>query len=167
MGVMEKENNSTALTLALLLGIFLQVFLAYADTVDTPGKAVVKFSQAYFKLDPSMSRYLCNELASAEETDAVSRFINRASVEAGERGFEIGYLKSYLYEITTHTLSRSEERAQVRIHCKRRKSINPVFAIVAKLFFIGNTYTVDEVIDMVKENGKWKVCGKPFSLTAV
>jgi len=164
---MEKGNNSSALTLALLLGIFLQVLLAYADTVDTPGQAVVNFSQAYFKLDPSMSKYLCSELTSEEEMDVVSQFINKSSVEAGDRGFDAGYLKSYLFEITTHTLRKSEDHAQVRIHCKRRKSINPVFAIVARFFFIGNTYTVDEVIDMVKENGKWKVCGQPFSLTTV
>lgn len=163
----EKGNNSTAMTLALLLGMFLQVILAYADTTDTPGKTAVNFSKAYFKLDPAMSKYLCDELTAAEETDAVSRFLNRARAEAGQRGFETRYLQSYLYEITTHTLSESGDRATVRLHCKRRKSIHPVYAIVAKMFHIGNTYTVDEVIHLIRENGKWKVCGEPFALTAV
>lgn len=163
---MKNGNNSTALTLALLLGMFLQVFLAYADTIDTPGKAAVKFSKAYFKLDPAMSNYLCDELASVEGADAVGHFINQSAREAADRGFEPKYLKSYLYEITTHMIKESGDHAEIRIHCKRRKSIHPAYAIVAKMFRIGNTYTVDEVIELVRENGKWKVCGKPFALTA-
>ena len=162
---MEKGSNSTALTLALLLGIFLQVLFAFADTADTPNKTVVKFSKAYFKLDPAMSKYLCQNLAVDEETDAVSRFIQKAAREARDRGFNISYLRSYLFDITTHTITRSEDSARIRLLCKRRKLVNPIYAIVAKIFHIGNTYSVDEVIDVIKEGGKWKVCGRPFSLT--
>lgn len=162
---MEKINNSTAITLTLLLGIFLQVLFVFADTVNTPDKTVVAFSKAYFKLDPSMAQYLCNDLVEGEEGDIVDRFLQNAVLEANGRGFQTGYLKSYLFEVVTQTLTRSEDSARIRITCKRKKSINPVYAIVAKIFFLGNTYAVDEIVDLVKEDGKWKVCGKPFSLT--
>ncbi len=162
---MEKGINNFVLVSTLILGFLVQVIFSYADTVDTPSKTVVKFSKAYFKLDPGMAKYLCTELASEDEADVVGTFLYNASKEAKDRGFKVNYLKSYIYEITTETLTQSEDSARVRIHCKRRTSINPIYAIVAKIFFIGNTYSVDEVIDMIKENGKWKVCGKPFSLT--
>jgi hypothetical protein len=35
---------------------------------------------------------------------------------------------------------------------------------VAKLFFIGESRPVDEVLELVRENGTWKVCGNPFGL---
>jgi len=162
---MEKGLNNFVLVSTLILGFLVQVIFSYADTIDTPSKAAVKFSKAYFKLDPGMAKYLCTGLASEDEADVVGNFLYSASREARDRGFGINYLKSYLYEIKTETLTQSEDSARVRIHCKRRKSINPIYAIVAKIFFIGNTYTVDEVIDMIKEDGKWKVCGNPFSLT--
>ena len=162
---MDNGNNSTMLALTLLLGIFLQVLFVFADNVNTPGKTAAEFSKAYFKLDPSMSKYLCSELTEGENGDAVERYLETAAMEAKNRGFKTSYVKSYIYEITTNTISKDTANAQVKIHFKRRKSINPVFAIIAKLFFIGGTYTVDEVIDMVKEDGKWKICNKPFSLT--
>jgi hypothetical protein len=42
--------------------------------------------------------------------------------------------------------------------------INPVFTIIGKLFFIGETYEVDETLNIIKEDGKWKVCGRAFLL---
>lgn len=162
---MDTGNNSTALTLTLLLGILLQVLFVFADSAESPNKTAVAFSKAYFKLDPAMGTYLCSDLAEADEADVVGQFLQRATREAQQRGFALHYLKSNLYHITTQTLSKSQDKATIRIVCKRRKSINPVFAIVAKIFFIGNTYSVDEVIELVKEKGKWKVCGAPYALT--
>lgn len=158
------KENSTALTLTLLLGIFIQVLFTFADNVDTPNKTVVAFSKAYFKLDPAMSAYLCETLAD-DEANVVDRYIQGKIKEAQIRGFAPSYLKSYLFEIKTHTLARTDDSARIRIQCHRKKSINPVYAIVGKIFFLGGTDTVDEVIELVKEDGKWKICGSPFSLS--
>jgi len=73
-------------------------------------------------------------------------------------------MKHKLYDIETETLSKKDNEAQVRITGKIRRSINPVYTIVAKLFDIGETHEVDEIINVIKEDGKWKVCGSLFSL---
>ena len=112
-----------------------------------------------------MANYLCGDLAGGEDTDVVAQFMNKAAIEASSRGVGIDYLKSNLYHINTHTLTLTQDSARIRITCKRRTAINPVYAIVAKIFFIGGTYPVDEVIELIRENGRWKVCGNPFSLT--
>ena len=73
-------------------------------------------------------------------------------------------MKNRLYHIQTQTISKKENEAQIRITGKIRVSINPVYAIVANLFNIGATHEVDDIINVIKEDGKWKVCGNLFSL---
>jgi hypothetical protein len=76
-------------------------------------------------------------------------------------------MKNKLYHIETRTLSKSDNEAQIRITGKRKISINPVYVIVAKLFNLSETYEVDATVDVVREDGKWKVCGNLFSLPAI
>ncbi|MBC2711102.1 MAG: hypothetical protein HGJ94_08930 [Desulfosarcina sp.] len=53
------------------------------------------------------------------------------------------------------------------IHLKglRRTCIHPVFAYVAKLFRLGQTHEFEETLELVKKDGKWKVCGTPYGLS--
>ena len=74
-------------------------------------------------------------------------------------------MKSTLYAVHTHIIAESETEAQVRITARRKRNINPIYTIVAKLFFIGETYEVDEILNVVKEDGQWKICGHAFSLS--
>jgi len=152
------------LILIVLLGIFIQVLLILADSKDTPSKAVVEFSKAYFMLDHSMSARLCNAMVTAEDDNVLDSSMQRVTKEARDRGFGINYLKSKLYHIKTSTISKDDAKAQIRITCNRRASINPLYAFVAKIFNIGGTYKVDETINVVKEDDKWKICGEVFSL---
>jgi hypothetical protein len=58
-----------------------------------------------------------------------------------------------------------ENTAEILITGQRRRSINPVFATVAKIFCLGDTYKFEETLTVVKEDDGWKVCGQPFSLS--
>ena len=73
-------------------------------------------------------------------------------------------MRSMLYHIKTDIISEDESETKIRITCERKRMINPVFTIICKLFFIGETYEVDETLNIIKEDGKWKVCGRAFSL---
>ncbi len=158
---MAKDNRITGVVLVLFFGIILQLLLGMADTRSTPGKTAVEFTKAYFSLDASMSEYLCKELM---EEDVVDKHINQVAQDAQVLGFKLNYMRSMLYHIKTDIISEDESEAKIRITCERKRMINPVFTIIGKLFFIGETYEVDETLNIIKEDGKWKVCGRAFSL---
>jgi len=160
---MAKDNRITGVVLVVFFGIILQLLLGMADTRSTPGKTAVEFTKAYFSLDASMSEYICKELM---EEDVVDKHINQVAQDAQVLGFKLNYMRSMLYHIKTDIISRDESEAKIRITCERKRLINPVFTIVGKLFFIGETYEVDETLNIIKEDGKWKICGRAFSLSA-
>jgi len=159
---MVKDNRITGVVLVVFFGIILQLLLGMADTRSTPGKTAVEFTKAYFSLDASMSEYLCKELM---EEDVVDKHINQVAQDAQVLGFKLNYMRSMLYHIETDTIRQNESEAKIRITCERKRMINPVFTIIGKLFFIGETYEVDETLNIIKEDGKWKVCDRAFSLS--
>jgi len=163
---MVQLSRSAGIILVLISGFFLQVLLSYADTRDTPNKAVVEFSKAYFKLEKSMAERICKERLASEDIDVVDQYIYLAGKEAKERGFDISFMKNELYHIETEIISQNDTDAQIRITGQRRVAINPVYPIITKVFNIGGAYDVDETINVKKEDGKWKVCGDLFSLPA-
>ena len=159
---MVKDNRIIGVVLVVFFGIILQLLLGMADTRSTPGKTAVEFTKAYFSLDASMSEYLCKELM---EEDVVDKHINQVAQDAQVLGFKLNYMRSMLYHIKTDIISEDESEAKIRITCERKRMINPVFTIIGKLFFIGETYEVDETLNIIKEDGKWKICGRAFSLS--
>jgi len=62
-------------------------------------------------------------------------------------------------------LAQDGESATIQVKGKRRTQINPVYAYVAKLFGLGQTHTFEETLELIKEDGSWKVCGNPYGLT--
>ena len=92
----------------------------------------------------------------------VDEYLYFAAKTAIERGFDINFLKNKLYHIETETISKNDTEARIRITGKIRVAINSVYPVVAKLFDIGSTHEVDEIIRVIKEDGQWKVCGKTF-----
>jgi len=159
---MAKDNRITGVVLVVFFGIILQLLLGMADTRSTPGKTAVEFTKAYFSLDASMSEYVCNELM--EEENIVDKYINQVAQEAQDLGFKLNYMRSMLYHIKTDIISEDESEVKIRITCERKRLINPVYTIVGKLFFLGETYKVDEILNVIKEDGKWKICNRAFSL---
>jgi hypothetical protein len=161
---MVRLSKGAGIILVLIIGFLVQLLFSVTDAIDTPSKAVVQFSKAYFNLDKSMAQKICKERLASEDVDIIDQYIYLSAKEAKERGFGINFMKNRLYHIQTETISKKENEAQIRITGKIRVSINPVYPIVANLFNIGATHEVDEIINVIKEDGKWKVCGNLFSL---
>ena len=111
-----------------------------------------------------MADYLCEDSKTVDDIDAVAQYVYEMTKQARDRGFDKSYLKSKLYHVKTHTTYLGDAEAAVTISADRRTAINPVFAWVAKLFHIGETHPFQETLDIVKEDGKWKVCGSPLQL---
>ncbi len=164
---MSRLSMTAGIILVLIVGFCVQLLFTFAGTEDTPNKAVVKFSKAYFQLDRSMAERICHERLTFGDVDVVDQYLYRVAGEAKKRGFGINFMKNKLYHIETKTLNKNDNEAQIRITGKRRISINPAYVIVAKLFNLSETYEVDAIVDVVREDGKWKVCGDIFSLPAI
>jgi hypothetical protein len=57
-----------------------------------------------------------------------------------------------------------ENTAEVHLTSSSMRSVNPVFGLVSKVFFLGESYEVEETLTVIKEADGWKVCGQPYSL---
>jgi hypothetical protein len=164
---MAQLSKIAGIILVLIVGCFVQILFVFAGTKDTPTKAVVEFSKAYFQLDKSMAKRICDARLASEEIDIVDQHIHNAAKEAKERGFDITFMQRKFYDIEINTIKQADNNAQIRITGKTRVAINPVYPIVAKLFDLSEVHEVDETITLVKEHGKWKVCGKLFDLPEI
>jgi hypothetical protein len=164
---MEKEKKSVAIpiVLAVVVGLIFQASFLGVDGKDSPNKAVIEFTKAYFKLDASMAERLCEEIKTVDDVDVVDQYIYQVTEEGKKRGLGKNYMKNRLYHIDTHTVSKEADSAQVRLTGKKRKSINPVFATVAQIFMIGDSHEVDVTFNVVKEDGRWKVCENPLTIS--
>jgi hypothetical protein len=151
------------MVVAVLIGVILQGILILADCTPTPGKAAVEFAKAFYRIDPAMSSLLCSKNLEINEGRVVETYIQGMNREARERGFGLNNMKYMLYHIETHTRRIDDNTAEVKLTASRRVSINPVYALVAKFFLIGETYQVNELMTVVKEDSRWKVCGNPFA----
>jgi hypothetical protein len=157
---MRKGISLTVIGGTILLAVFLQILFVYADQKATPGRVAREFSKAYYALDPAMEIMLCQQLQA--DSTLVKDFLYQKSVEARERGFKPSFLKSQLYHVQTQILSQDQETAQVLLTAERKTAINPVFAYVAKLFLLGETYEVEHVLALTREDDQWKVCSDLF-----
>jgi hypothetical protein len=115
----------------------------------------------------SMTERLCKELSEDKEAEIVDGYLHHSAEKARAMGFSPGYMKNQLSHVKTEIKMRDENSAKVRISGERLRSINPVFALVGRLFFLIETHEVDETLTLVKEDGKWRVCGRPFSLSEI
>ncbi len=159
---MAQFRQYTPIALAILLGLVLQVVLVFADSKDSPSKAAVKFSKAYFMLNPSMSNWLCEKRKTFDDADMVEHYRYIVFRQAKARGFSLGYMKNRLYDIETHTLHIDDASAEIRLTGKRRFAMNPIYGIVAQIFGFSKPLKVDQTLSLVKENNTWKVCGGLF-----
>jgi len=159
-------SNSKLPTIAaiIVVAFILQIVLVLSDHHESPGKAAVDFSKAYFKLNTTMEKRLCSELSEDGESEVVEDYLYRVADQARLDGFDTSWMKMVLFHIETETRMVDDNVAEVRISCSRRRAVNPVFAMVAKIFCLGETHNVEETLTLVKENDLWKVCGEPFSL---
>ena len=103
---MVQLNRSVGIILVLIIGFVVQLIFSMADAIDTPNKAVVEFSKAYFELDKSMTKRICKKQLASEDVDVVDEYLYFAAKTASERGFDINFLKNTLYHIETETISK-------------------------------------------------------------
>lgn len=163
---MQQGERFFIIVAVLMIALIVQVALIFLAQRDNPTEVAVEFSRAYFNLDPSMSKYLCNAYASDEEADPVDNYIRQVAAEARVVGYDLNYMRHRLFSVHTEILLQTDEEAVVRVEATRKRNLNPVFTLIARLFFLGDTKHVDETLRLVREDGDWKVCGEPFSLTA-
>jgi len=161
---MPDVSKYVPLLVVICIGIVVQVLLIPLDCINKPYKTAVDFTEAYLRIDPSMANYLCEDSKTIDDIDTVAQYVYHMTKQARDRGFDKSYLKSKLYHVMTYTTYLGDSEATVSISAERRTAINPVFALVAKLFHIGETHPFDETLEIVKEDGRWKVCGSPSSL---
>lgn len=161
---MQKGDRFMTIISVLVIGAILQIILGFADHQNTPVKTAVAFAKAYYNLDPSMAEYLCSDYVGSEDSDIVSDYLTRVGDDARVNGFEFNYMRSHLYSIHTRIVSQDDAEAEVHITAERKRNINPIFTLVGKFFFLGETYEVDDTLKLIKEDGHWKVCGRAFSL---
>jgi hypothetical protein len=160
---MFNDDKYSSLALVVLMGIFIQIILVTAEGIDTPHRAVLEFAKAYYTFDPSMSERICEERRRINDADMVSQYILAKSREARDHGFDLKYMKAKLYHADTHTISKDDTSAKVRFTADAGSGINPVFAYVAKLFGFSKPREIEQTFDLIKESGKWRVCGSLFS----
>ena len=161
---MEQFNRLKPFALAILAGLILQIILVFADCKDSPSRAVIDFSKAYFMLNPKMADRLCEERRTMDDVKVVDYYLDRLATTAKKRGFGLDYMKNRLYHVKTETLQMDDTTAQVRLTGTRRFAMNPLYAVVGQIFGFTKSHPVDEVLTLVKESDRWKICGNPFRL---
>lgn len=161
---MDSGNKLMTLASVVVVALILQVALIFADHHESPAKTAVEFSKAYFKLNKHMKDFLCSEIRADEDTDVVGDYIHRKSEEAKNNGFAPSWNKMALSHIEVETEMIDDQTANVHITGTRRRSVNPLFGVVSKIFFLGESHTVEGTLVVVKEDDGWKVCGQPYEL---
>ena len=162
---MANRSNVSAWILVVALAVCLQVVFVFADCKQTATGTAIDFSKAYFLLDPDMDQYLCNELIGDDSESVAAAHIWAMTNQAGKRGFGIGMVRRTITHLDTETLAQDGESATIHLSGNSRTCIHPVFAYVAKLFHLGQTFTFEETLELIKEDGQWKICGTPYGLS--
>jgi hypothetical protein len=159
------RRNKAAWILVVVVAVCFQLVYVFAESKPTATGTAIAFTKAYFMLDGDMGKYMSSDLlGNDEETSPVTAYIQAATDDAKARGFEIGMMKQAIEHLKTETLAHSADSATIRLSGVRRTCIHPVFAYVARLFHLGQTHPFEETLQLVKKDGKWKVCGVPYGM---
>ena len=161
---MDSGNKIMVVASVVIVALVLQVVLIIADRHDSPGKAAVEFSEAYFKQNECMAYRLCSDVIADEEINVVGDYINRVADEARTNGFKPRWMRMALSHTEVEVEMLDENSAEVHLTSSSMRSVNPIFGLVSKLFFLGESYDVAETLTVIKEADGWKVCGQPYSL---
>jgi hypothetical protein len=159
---MPKKLNLAPLAIVIGIAIVLQLALIGADYRQTPAKVAKQFADAYYAIDADMQDYLCSELA--KDGELVSDFLYARQREASQRGRRISFLRHQITTAHMQLVDESSDSVSVHLTGTTRVCIHPAFMIIGKLFQIGHDYPMDETIELIQENGQWRVCGNPFGL---
>lgn len=149
-------NKIVSFALVLILGIFLQVLFVSADVRDTPIRAAKEFAKAYVGYDKeTLTARLCGENLVVDDVNVVDAYLYKARRKAEDLGYSLNYMKDCLYHVETEVVNESYTEARVHLSATRKSPL--------RQFFGGTAGHVEETFELVKEDGKWKVCGGPFT----
>jgi len=161
---MDSGNKFIVLAAVVMVALVLQVVLIFAERHDSPGQAAVEFSKAYFKQSECMADRLCSDMVADEEVEVVGDYINRVADEARTNGYDPSWMRMALSHTEVDVEMLDENTAEVHLTGRRMRSVNPVYGLVSKVFFLGESHEVQETLTVVKEADGWKVCGEPYAL---
>lgn len=161
---MPMNKRIITLSLVLIVGLLLQAGFVAIDCKDTPHGSAVAFAKAFYKLDPDMARWICEDQLTVEGNSIVEQYLYQVKTNTAKRGFDEGFAKYMLYKVKTNTDYQSDTEAVVHMTAHRRMAINPIFAFVAGIFGLGETFEFDESLKVVQKDGRWKVCGNLLNL---
>ncbi|MCK5508581.1 MAG: hypothetical protein KAI50_08675 [Desulfobacterales bacterium] len=157
---MADSNKSSIIPGAILIiviAFFLQIMFVSAENKDTPNRAVVKFAKAYFGLDNSMADQLSQESLIVDGVNVVDKYIDSVTAKAKAEGFRPFYTKNFLYHVQTNTVSKDDNSAKIKFTCEIKHPLRSFFTKES-------SREIHETFDLIKEDGKWKLCGDVFSL---
>jgi hypothetical protein len=160
---MTKKINPAPFAVVIAIAVVLQLALIGIDCRQTPDAVARNFAEAYYSLDADMQDYLCAGLV---EKGVVDQYLYQKMQQASQRGFSLHYLRQAFTELHVDVEEPGDTSMTIHLHGTTRVCINRPFMIVGELFGIGHNYPVDEQIQMVKENGQWRVCGNPFGINS-
>lgn len=160
---MTRSYKLISISVAVVLALFLQVLFVFADNQSSPGRAAAEFANAYFAYDEAgMMDRLCAESMVVDDVNMVKQYVYEKSREAQARGFELGiYTRKKVAHLRTETLESERDGAVVRISGEVRQPM--------RSFFVGEDVSrhVEAELKLIREDGRWKVCGMPFALDEV
>jgi hypothetical protein len=162
---MDSGGKFLTFTSIAILALILQGLLIIGETRETPEKAAIEFSRAYFWLDPAMTDRLCSNLLRTDDADPIQAYLQRVGDKARTMGYGLDYMKQELYQIETRTLRQGDGEAEVLLTATRKRAINPVFGAIGEAFALTTPHRVEATLRLLREEGRWKVCGHPFALT--
>ncbi len=158
---MDQSDRISVISMVIFFTAILQSLLIFADKQNSPHTAAIKFTKAYFLFDANaMSSRICKTNQASK--NKIDNYVYHNVKEAKDRGVPIDYLKSRFTHIDTELISYDGTKATIRVTGTRRISVNPVYGFIAKIFQIGKSYKVDQVLSVIKESEEWKICGNSF-----
>ena len=141
----------------VVIFILLQPVLMILDCRQTPASVAKQFVEDYYYLDPDMEKFLCRQVV---ETEWVDTYLQGKADEASQRGFSTKSLRRMFTHIHLETVTAQDDAAVVQVKGTLRTAIYPAFMVVGKIFGIGQNYDVETDINLVKEDGRWRVCSQ-------
>lgn len=161
---MGSGNNILPWAALIILFVGFQAVFILADCKSSAPQSAEAFIRAYYAMKPSVGDMVCNDLTDDGIGDPVGHFFDKVAKEARELGHSPKYMRTQMMSLHVETINQTEDTAVVHVSGTRRRNINPVFTFIARLplFNLGSTFPVEKTLEMVKEDGRWRVCSDMF-----
>lgn len=151
------KKRFTLIWTVLLIGWGFTGSLAWAQETS-PMSVAENFVKAYFMLDSSMAGYLSEDARTDEDgRDTVELYLRIRETQARSRGYDPSYLRMFPILTKTEILDMDDSSATVKLDLIMIRNINPLYRAVGYVFRLLREHEFQAVVDLVKENGEWKI----------